>query len=235
MIVITSSLAKQTNQMVLPGKQFGTINLRATVTETNPLLTAVGASIDWNDGTPPVKFGPALPLNINVSRNLFIGTYFITLSAHNFLSPTPQTTAAYFNVEIQPEQIVPAPQLFLFGPILPMDDGFPNASQWNFDSGSDIQVLKSSVKMLLITAKGERVMQPTYGTSLRRIVFEPNTSSITTVIRQEIDEALAQFEPRVVLNSFDVQRLPTKDVLVKAQFLSKINQNSFSLTLPFSQ
>jgi phage baseplate assembly protein W len=235
MIVITSALAKQTSQMVLPGKQYGTLNLQATVTETNPLLTAVGASIDWNDGTPPVAFAPALPLNINVSRNLFIGTYFITLSAHNFLSPAPQSAAAYFNVEILPEQVVPTPQLFLFGPILPMDDGFPNASQWNFATGNDIQVLKSSVKMLLITAKGERVMQPTYGTSLRRIVFEPNTSSISTVIRQEIDEALIQFEPRVVLDSFDVQRLSNRDVMVKAQFLSKINQNSFSLALGFSQ
>ncbi len=235
MITITASLSKQTTQMVLPGKPYGMLNFQATISETNPLLTHVRATLDWNDGTPPVSFGPALPLNINVSRNLFVGTYFITLTGFNYLSPTPQQLSAYFNVEILPEQMVPTPQKFLFGPILPMDDGFPNAQQWNFDSGNDIQILKSSVKMLLITTKGERIMLPTYGTLLRRIIFEPNTASTTTVIRQEIDEALNQFEPRVVLEDFSVQKLSNKDILVNAQFLSKMNQSSFSLSLPFSQ
>lgn len=235
MVTITTTLAKQITQMVLPGKQYGAVTISATVSDNNASVNNVEATLNWNDGTPPVVFSPARTININSTRNLAIGTYFITIAAQNFLQPTPQQTAAYFTVDVQPEQIAPQPSLFLFGPILPMDDGFPNPEQWNFNVGNDLQILKSSVKMLLITNKGERIMVPPYGTNLRRVVFEPNTDSITSLIRQEIDEALNQYEPRVSLDTFTVKRIGPRDVLVNTTFLSKINQASFSLSLPISQ
>lgn len=237
MVTITTSTAKQSIFTVLAGKSFFPVRIQASVTETNPALTRVGATLDWNDGTPPVVFTPGKPITIDVTRNLFLGTYYITLSAFNYLQPQPQRTSIYFSVEIQPQQILAVPQDYLFGPILPMDNAFPNAQQWNFNVGTNLDVLKSSVKMLLITTKGERIMQPTYGTLLRRALFEPSTDSISTVIQQEITEALTQFEPRVALQTFDIQKADPggRSILVNASFLSKISQSTFSLELPFTQ
>lgn len=237
MLTITTNTPRQATFTVLTGKNYSPVPIEAVVAETNPALTRVGATLDWNDGTPPVTFTPGNPLNINVTRNLFLGNYYITLSAFNYLQPQPQETAIYFSVQVQPQQILAVPQDYLFGPILPMDNGFPNAQEWNFNLGTNLDVLKSSVKMLLITTKGERIMQPTYGTLLRRIIFEPSTDSISTIVQQEITEALTQFEPRAALETFEIKKAEVngRSVIVNATFVSKISQSTFSLSLPFTQ
>lgn len=237
MVTITTTTPKQSVFTVLAGKTFFPVSIVATITETNPALTRVGATLDWNDGTPPVSFTPAGTISINATRNLALGTYYITLTAFNYAQPKPQQTAFYFSVQVQPQQIMAIPQDYLFGPILPLDNEFPNSEQWNFNTSTNLDVLKSSVKMLLITTKGERIMQPTYGTMLRRIVFEPSTTSISTIVQQEITEALTQFEPRVALDTFNIQKADSggRSVVVNATFLSKVSQSTFSLALPFTQ
>lgn len=237
MLTITCNLDRQENLMVLPGKPYGSVHITATVTDDNPAINLVGASLDWNDGSPPVQFTPGhKPISLDTTRNLRLGTYFITILAWNYIQPNPQQIAFYSTVTIQPEQLVPTVDKYLFGPILPMDDGPPNAeTQWNFSVGYNLDVLKSSVKMLLITTKGERVMNPTYGTNLRRCVFEPNDGNVTSTIQQEIDEAINQFEPRVSLEGFEISRPGPREVLLNAIFLSKMNQQTFNLVLPFSQ
>jgi phage baseplate assembly protein W len=237
MLTITATTPRSNSFTVLSGKTYYPVRIQATVTDTNAAVTPVGATLDWNDGTPPVSFPPDKPLVIDTTRNLYVGTYFITLTGFNYLQPTPQSSSVYFSVEVQPQSVVPPQQEYLFGPILPLDNGFPNAEQWNFNLGTNLDVLRSSVKMLLITTKGERIMQPTYGTLLRRVVFEPSTDSISTIVQQEITDALALFEPRVALQSFNIQRADRggRSVIVNATFLSKISQSTFSLVVPFSQ
>lgn len=236
MVTITTPTDKTVSAMVLPGKNYSPVRIQAVITETNPALSFVGATLDWNDGTPPVVFTPAKPITIDVTRNLFFGTYYVTLTAFNYAQPKREQKSVYFSVDVQPETRFPVPQDYLFGPILPLDDGFPNSQQWNFNIGTNLDVLKSSVKMLLITTKGERIMLPTYGTLLRRAIFQPNTDSITTIIQQEITEALNQFEPRVSLQAFTIQAQPNSRVVnVNATFLSKVSQSTFALSLPFTK
>lgn len=236
MLSITTTTAQQAIFSLAAGQTALPVQISAVITETNPALSRVRATLNWNDGTPPVSFGPGKPLNLSATRNLAVGSYFITLTAFNYLQPQPQTTSIFFSFEIQPQQIVQVPQEFLFGPILPMDDGFPNAQQWAFSLGNDLDVLKSSVKMLLITSKGERIMQPTYGTLLKRALFEPSTNSIQTIVQQEITEALANFEPRVSLESLSVSRADTggRSLLVNARFQSRISLTTFNISVPVS-
>ena len=236
MPAITCNLAHTVNQMVVPGKDYGTIHLTASITDDNPALNTVGATLDWNDGSPPVQITPGQkPIAIDETRELRLGTYYVTLLAYNYQVPIPGLATYYVTIVIQPEQLVPTTDSYLFGPILPMDDEFPNETEWNFDTGINLAVLKSSVKMLLITSKGERIMNPTYGTNLRRVVFEPNSGNVIGIVQQEIDEAINQFEPRVTLESLDVIREGARAVVVNARFLSRMNQTTFNLTLPFTQ
>jgi len=44
----------------------------------------------------------------------------------------------------------------------------------------------SNLKNLLLTAKGERVLQPKFGTDLIRLLFEPNTD----LIKQNVDDII---------------------------------------------
>jgi phage baseplate assembly protein W len=84
-------------------------------------------------------------------------------------------------------------------PILPDDtgslgwcDGQPNVEQ--------------SLRILLLTAVGERVMRPTFGTEAPQLVFAPGSDQYLRRLEQSIEEAVRDFEPRVDL--LDVRAEP---------------------------
>ena len=70
--------------------------------------------------------------------------------------------------------------------------------------------IKSDLLQLLLTNPGDRVMLPTYGTPLRALLFQPNTSVLTETIKQAISNAISQWEPRIVVKSIDVQNNATQ-------------------------
>lgn len=60
--------------------------------------------------------------------------------------------------------------------------------------------IKQSLKILLSTAKKERVLLPDYGADLRGMVFEPLTTSVATELTGNIERAIIFHEPRIVLD-----------------------------------
>lgn len=221
------------------------ISFDAVVEETDTSLPfkMVGATIDWNDGSQPEAYpGPnaeqASPMALlGLRRNLGVGTYVITVTARNNRAPVPDTAKAILPVTITLSGRNAAPPRNIFGPVLPRDDGLPNKATWMFDTGSDLQLLQSNLRMLLLTSKGERIMQPSYGTNLRRILFELNVASIETIIQQEIAQAINLFEPRVTITSLQVERRNTepRSVNVLCQFLSRQNGQPFEINLQFAK
>lgn len=67
-----------------------------------------------------------------------------------------------------------------------------------------IDEAKSNMINLLLTAKGERLMQPELGTNIQRILFENVTAEINSLIVDDITEAVNQWLPYVVLQSVEV-------------------------------
>ena len=65
--------------------------------------------------------------------------------------------------------------------------------------------IKGDLIQLLLTNPGDRVMLPTYGTPLRRLVFEPNTSMLADNVKSVIIQSINQWEPRIVVESIDVE------------------------------
>jgi phage baseplate assembly protein W len=68
----------------------------------------------------------------------------------------------------------------------------------------DEQNVLESIRILLLTEPGERVMRESVGCGLRRFLFEPNTEATRAAIRERIVRAIAEFEPRVVVQQVDV-------------------------------
>ncbi len=64
--------------------------------------------------------------------------------------------------------------------------------------------IRESLKILLSTKPGERIMQPTYGCGLHTMVFENINESTITEIRDVIERAVLFFEPRITLETIDV-------------------------------
>ena len=64
--------------------------------------------------------------------------------------------------------------------------------------------LRDGIQQLIMTAPGERVMRPTWGTSLRIAVFEPNDQQLRQRLEREITEAIRTYEPRVIVKELIV-------------------------------
>ena len=65
--------------------------------------------------------------------------------------------------------------------------------------------IAESLRILLATRCGERVMQPGYGTHLHRMVFEEANDHTLTQIKHMLQKAVLFFEPRVELDSVDAR------------------------------
>ena len=94
----------------------------------------------------------------------------------------------------------------------------------------------SNIKNLLLTAKGERVMQPDFGSRLRELLFEQYTEDLTTRIKQEIQEAMSTWLPYIVISSVDIIQDETNPNQTKVDLDFSLNYepNRFdSITLNF--
>ena len=62
----------------------------------------------------------------------------------------------------------------------------------------------SNIKNLLLTAKGERVMQPNFGSRLRELLFEQYTEDLSSRIQSEIQEAISTWLPYINISSVNI-------------------------------
>lgn len=68
----------------------------------------------------------------------------------------------------------------------------------------DVDQIKSDLLILLLTNPGERVMNPSYGTPLKKLVFEPNDPRLANEARNTIINSIKRWEPRISLNKVEV-------------------------------
>lgn len=214
------------------------VQIAAVVHEDDTALPQrnVSATLDWNDGSAAESFPktPGGSLTVDSTRLLRPGSYVVRLRAQNYRTPTENVVAVNYFVTVTSPIPVQKPQYTTFGPILPRDSGFPNASQWEFNTNYDLYVLESSVKMLLLTAKGDRIMEPTYGTNIRKLLFEANIRDIQSLIQEEVITAFALWEPRVALRSLSIDSDPNnRMVSLNLVLVSRLNKQPFETSVAF--
>lgn len=79
-----------------------------------------------------------------------------------------------------------------------------------FDSTyTSIEQEFAKLKTLLLTRKGERIMAPTFGTDLLKIIFQPNTEFIKQDIVEYIQEPVEYWLPEI--NLIDIQVTTAED------------------------
>ena len=66
--------------------------------------------------------------------------------------------------------------------------------------------VSSNIKNLLLTKKGERILQPEFGSGLQGLLFDFNNDELPTKIEDTITEALEQWLPYVTIDSIDVEQ-----------------------------
>ena len=61
----------------------------------------------------------------------------------------------------------------------------------------DASAIKQAIVNLLMTNKGERLMNPNYGSDIRRYLFEPLDYGTANQITGNIKSTIDTFEPRI--------------------------------------
>lgn len=58
------------------------------------------------------------------------------------------------------------------------------------------EAVKEAIKNLLLTDKGERLMQPNLGGNIRAMLFENITPATIKLIQDQVETTIRQYEPR---------------------------------------
>lgn len=88
--------------------------------------------------------------------------------------------------------------------------------------------VKESIKNLVMTDRGERLMQPNIGCDIRGSLFENIDPNTMLILEQNIKSTLRTYEPRCIVKEVQVfGNIDTNDLKVKVVF-SVINTTTLS-------
>ena len=95
--------------------------------------------------------------------------------------------------------------------------------------------IKESIHIILGTAKGERVMRPTFGCDIHDFTFAVINSSTLTQIKSAVKEALVLWEPRIEVTRVDAttERLSAGILTIRVDYRVRATNTEFNLVYPF--
>lgn len=95
--------------------------------------------------------------------------------------------------------------------------------------------LSQSIRIILSTPLGQRVMRPTFGSRLQDLVFAPNNSQTMAQARRFVEEALGMWEPRIQVSQVDVHADPLDPscLVISIEYEVKATHDRRSLVYPF--
>ena len=91
---------------------------------------------------------------------------------------------------------------FAYGITLPVKRGNTGFFEQAFTS---FEQAKSNLKNLLSTARGERIMQPEFGTGLHQVLFEQMTDEFEEKLQTTITESVNFWLPYITIKDIEVE------------------------------
>ena len=99
---------------------------------------------------------------------------------------------------------------------------------------SDAEDICQSLKILLNTRLGERVLQPGYGANLKDQVFEPMNASMVAFIDDLVRTAIIYHEPRIRADDISVTPEQVGGVLrISIDYTIRSTNTRFNIVFPF--
>lgn len=77
----------------------------------------------------------------------------------------------------------------------------PDPRQGALQYAAGPEKVRQSIRIILDTEPGERIMRPTFGCGLRRYLMKPNSTATRALIKQEVERALTNGEPRIKVSA----------------------------------
>ena len=116
---------------------------------------------------------------------------------------------------------------------------------WQFpvdtDNRGDVAVssadedIRESIRIILGTAKGERLMRPEFGCDIHKHLFSAATPATLNLIESSVREALVRWEPRIDIESVEAHTddaEPNK-VLIEIAYHVRTTNSLSNMVYPF--
>ena len=99
--------------------------------------------------------------------------------------------------------------------------------------------IRQALILLLSTRPSERVMRPSYGCHLNRLVFSPNDDTTAGLAIHYVNQAIARWEPRIDVEWLDADRDPSDSsrltILLEYQIRSTRQRDALELSYDLSE
>jgi uncharacterized protein len=95
--------------------------------------------------------------------------------------------------------------------------------------------IKESLRVLLTTRTGERVMEPKFGCNLDDYLFESLDATTVTIIRDKVETAILYFEPRIDVKNvtLDLSRELEGVVLIEVDYVVRTTNSRLNYVFPY--
>jgi len=102
-------------------------------------------------------------------------------------------------------------------------------------TAADEQTVEESIRVIIGTAKGERVMRPEFGCGIHDRVFDTIDANTRTLVETAVEEALVEFEPRIAVENVTTS---TEDIdegvlLIEVAYRIRDSNTRRNLVYPF--
>jgi len=94
--------------------------------------------------------------------------------------------------------------------------------------------IQQSIRIILGTAPGERVMRPDFGAGLKTLLFEPISTTTAALVQYDVQKALTQWEPRIDEVTVKVTPQPeTGSMSIDIRYRVRLTNVFYNLVYPF--
>ena len=109
------------------------------------------------------------------------------------------------------------------------------AAQECFARAEHEDSIRQAIRIILTTAKGERVMRPDFGCGIYELVFEPNNAATRGMAEYYVREALRRWEPRIEVLRVKATAGGEQDEMlsISIDYRVRTTDSRFNLVYPF--
>jgi uncharacterized protein len=95
--------------------------------------------------------------------------------------------------------------------------------------------IEESLKILLSTTPGERIMQPEFGCNIKSLVFEDFSLSVRTLSKEIIKRAILFFETRICVNeiNFELEESMNGHINILIDYTVRSTNTRFNMVYPY--
>lgn len=95
--------------------------------------------------------------------------------------------------------------------------------------------IEQAIRIILLTAPGERVMRPEFGCRIHELVFGPHDPATESLAVYYVERALERWEPRIELQEVSISPASKADgvLLIEIKYRIKDTHDEYSIVHPF--